>query len=149
MGVQFSKTACYRQGLPPSAVARLPILLPLKLVVGGGVEPPMFTTWVAVLQTALFGHLEKPYNKLVGVDGFGPSRDGVSDRCVNQLRHTPIEIWCRERDSNSQPRDYDSLAPPLCYPDLKLKMVSEAGFEPATYGFRARHSSQTELLTDW
>ena len=30
-----------------------------------------------------------------------------------------------------------------------LKLVCEAGFEPATYGFRARHSSQTELLTDW
>ena len=74
MGVQFSKTACYRQWLPPSAVARLPILLPLKLVVGGGVEPPVFTTWVAVLQTALFGHLEKPYNKLVVLRGLEPPR---------------------------------------------------------------------------
>ena len=66
-------------------MARLPILLPLKLVVGGGVEPPMFTTWVAVLQTALFGHLEKPYNKLVGVDGIEPSYAGVSDQCVNHF----------------------------------------------------------------
>ena len=117
MGIQFSNPLVIVFGYRITKPARLPIPLPLKLVVGGGVEPPMFTTWVAVLQTALFGHLEKPYNKLVGVDGFGPSRAGVSDQCVNQLRHTPIEIWCRERDSNSQPRDYDSLAPPLCYPD--------------------------------
>ena len=31
------------------------------MVVGGGFEPPMFTTWVAALQAALFVQLQKPY----------------------------------------------------------------------------------------
>ena len=36
------------------------------MVVGGGFGPPMFTTWVAVLQTALFGQLQKPYDGSTG-----------------------------------------------------------------------------------
>ena len=32
------------------------------MVVGGGFEPPMFTAWVEVLQTSLFGRLQKPYD---------------------------------------------------------------------------------------
>lgn len=32
------------------------------MVVGGGVEPPMFTTWVAVLQTAVLDQLDRPYD---------------------------------------------------------------------------------------
>ena len=94
----------------------MPILLPLKMVVRVGLAPTVFLVWqIYSLLRSLLSHLTI---KLVGVDGFGPSNAGVSDQCVNQLRHTPIEIWCRERDLNPQPRDYDSLAPPLCYPDI-------------------------------
>lgn len=34
----------------------------IDMVVGGGFEPPMFTTWVEVLQTSLFDQLQKPYD---------------------------------------------------------------------------------------
>ena len=36
------------------------------MVVRGVFEPPMFTTWVAVLQTALFGQLQKPHDGSCG-----------------------------------------------------------------------------------
>lgn len=44
-----------------------------KMVVGGGFGPPMFTTWVAVLQTALFGQLQKPYEKMARIAGLEPA----------------------------------------------------------------------------
>ena len=43
------------------------------MVVGGGFGPPMFTTWVAVLQTALFGQLQKPYEKMARIAGLEPA----------------------------------------------------------------------------
>lgn len=53
----------------PSSVLETEIM-PLydipKLVTGGGFEPPMFTTWVRVLQTRVFDQLDKtlPLNHL-------------------------------------------------------------------------------------
>ena len=81
----------------------------------GTVDPLIFTRilWVAVLRL-----------KMVGVDGLGPSNAGVSDQCVNQLRHTPIK-----QDASGQTTMYVALS--LSY---SPKMEGLAGFKPATNG---------------
>ena len=123
-------------------MARLLILLPLKLVVGGGVEPPMFTTWVTVLQTVLFGHLEKPYNKLVVQAGFGPANASVSDSCRNQAwRLDNGSGWVRESCTAFvllvEGKVQCDGAVSLCHATLKFRWDMwelNPGLSPITFG---------------
>ena len=56
-----------------------------KLVTGGGFEPPMFTTWVRVLQTRVFDQLDKtlPLNHLQNLPFRHPS--GIGKELKNVL----------------------------------------------------------------
>ena len=96
------------KGFGPSIRQQVPLS---KWIFG----PLIFTRilWVAVLRL-----------KMVGVDGFEPSRACVSDMCVNQLRHTPIK-----QDASGHTTMYVALS--LSY---SPKMEGLAGFKPATNG---------------
>ena len=103
--------------------ARLPIPpFPLKVVDGGGFEPPKSAT--ADLQSAPFGH------------------SGTYPRFA-LLCH---RRWSWRWDLNPQPADYKSVALPLSYTSWE-KMAIRRGLEPLTSSVTGWHSNQLNYRT--
>ncbi len=71
----------------------------------------------------------------VGLEPTNPMGADLQSAAFGQLRYPSMHkyykiSWCRPEDLNPQPTDYKSVALPI---ELdRLKMVEDAGLEPAT-----------------
>lgn len=87
--------------------------------------------------------IQLSYWAMVGLTGFEPATLCSQSRCATKLRYNPMELmigfepttrclqnscaaiaphqhWYARQDSNLQPRDYESPAPPLSYRRVSL-----------------------------